>query len=195
MRAVLQDAVRHGVVERNVSLDPETLVRESGPTRSFLEPFQVSALLDAGALLQSEHRGLTWDDVHAIRASTASNVALACRYRVSDSLISKIRRRQLWATNAQRNRNDIPRVVLLATLVAAGLRISELCLLDGEDLDFAEAAEGTRTLDLLHGKQSIMATCTRFLPANEAVPDSGDPRDMSRFVALCRVVSTNCQPV
>ena len=52
------------------SLDPETLVGESGPTRSFLEPFQVSALLDAGALLQSEHRGLTWDDVHAIRAST-----------------------------------------------------------------------------------------------------------------------------
>jgi integrase len=43
----------------------------------------------------------------------------------------------VWATKAQRNRNDIPRVVLLATLAAAGLRISELCLLDGEDLDFA----------------------------------------------------------
>jgi integrase len=137
VRAVLQDAVRHGVVERNVASDPETLVREAGPTRSFLEPFQVSALLDAGALLESEHRGLTWDDVHAIRASSASNVALARRYHVSDGLISKIRRRQVWATKAQRNRNDIPRVVLLATLVAAGLRISELCLLDGEDLDFA----------------------------------------------------------
>ena len=48
-----------------------------------------------------------------------------------------LRRRELWATKAQRNRNGIPRVVLLATLVAAGLRISELCLLDGEDLDFA----------------------------------------------------------
>ena len=137
VRAVLQDAVRHGVVERNVASDPETLVRESGPTRSFLEPFQVSALLDAGALLESEHRGLTWDGVHAIRASSASNVALARRYHVSDGLISKIRRRQVWATKAQRNRNDIPRVVLLATLVAAGLRISELCLLDGEDFDFA----------------------------------------------------------
>ena len=31
-----------------------------------------------------------------------------------------------------------------------------------------------------------MATCTRFLPANEAVPDSGNPWDASRFVALCR---------
>jgi integrase-like protein len=30
-----------------------------------------------------------------------------------------------------------PLYLLLATLVAAGLRISELCLLDGEDLDFA----------------------------------------------------------
>jgi hypothetical protein len=38
-------------------LDPETLVRESGPTRSFLEPFQVSALLDAGALLESDIAG------------------------------------------------------------------------------------------------------------------------------------------
>jgi hypothetical protein len=48
--------------------------------RTATEPFQVSALLDAGALLESEHRGLTWDDVHAIRASSASNVALARRY-------------------------------------------------------------------------------------------------------------------
>jgi integrase len=137
VRAVLQDAVRHGVVERNVASDPETLVRESGPTRSFLEPFQITALLDAGGALEREHRGLSWDDIHVIRASTASNVALARRYHVSDGLISKIRRRRVWATKAQRNRNDIPRVVLLATLVAAGLRISELCLLDGEDLDFA----------------------------------------------------------
>jgi hypothetical protein len=118
--------VRHDVVERNVASDPETLVRESGPTRSFLEPFQISALLDAGALLESEHRALTWDDIHAIGASSASNAAVARRYHVSDGLISKIRRRQVWATKAQRNRNDIPRVVLLATLVAAGLRISEL---------------------------------------------------------------------
>jgi hypothetical protein len=72
VRAVLQVAARHGVVERNVALDPETLVRESGPTRSFLEPFQVSALLDAGALLESEHHGLTWYDAHAIRAGSAS---------------------------------------------------------------------------------------------------------------------------
>jgi hypothetical protein len=48
----------------------------------------------------------------------------------------------VWATKAQRNRNDIPRVVLLATLVAAGLRISELCLLDGE-----EGEGGVQTLE------------------------------------------------
>jgi Phage integrase family len=36
-----------------------------------------------------------------------------------------------------RRRNDVPRTVVLATLVLEGLRISELCALDGEDLDFA----------------------------------------------------------
>ena len=60
------------------------LVREDGPRRSFLEPFQVAALLDAGAALEQAHRGLTWEDVHAIRASSDSNVALARRYHVSD---------------------------------------------------------------------------------------------------------------
>ncbi len=52
-------------------------------------------------------------------------------------LIAKIRRRQVWVNAPQRNRNDVPRTVVLATLVLVGLRISELCALDGEDLDFA----------------------------------------------------------
>ena len=40
-------ADRHRVIDRNVADDPQTLVREDGPQRSFLEPFQVAALLDA----------------------------------------------------------------------------------------------------------------------------------------------------
>jgi hypothetical protein len=37
------------------------------------------------------HIGLTWDDVHAIRASSEPAVALARLYHVSDTLIGKIR--------------------------------------------------------------------------------------------------------
>jgi integrase len=137
VRQVLADSVRHRVIDRNVADDPHTFVREDGPQRSFLEPFQVAALLDAGAALEQARRGLSWDDVHAIRASSDSNVALARRHHVSDSLIAKIRRREIWVNAPQRNRNDVPRTVVLATLVLVGLRISELCALDGEDLDFA----------------------------------------------------------
>jgi integrase len=137
VRQVLEDSVRHRVIDRNVAADPQTLVREDGPQRSFLEPFQLTAVLDAGVVVERERRTLTWDDVHAIRASAEPNVVLARRYHVSDTLIAKIRRRQLWVSAPQRNRNDVPRTVVLATLVLAGLRISELCALDGEDLDFA----------------------------------------------------------
>ena len=137
VRQVLADSVRHRVIDRNVADDPQTLVREDGPQRSFLEPFQVAALLDASAALEQARRGLSWDDVHAIRASSDSNVALARRHHVSDVLIAKIRRRQIWVNAPQRNRNDVPRTVVLATLALVGLRISELCALDGEDLDFA----------------------------------------------------------
>jgi hypothetical protein len=53
---VLEDAVRHRVIDRNPAADPQTLVREDGPGRSFLEPFQIVALLDAGVALEREHR-------------------------------------------------------------------------------------------------------------------------------------------
>jgi integrase len=42
-----------------------------------------------------------------------------------------------WIAAPQRNRNDVPRTVVLATPALFGLRISELCALDGDDLDFA----------------------------------------------------------
>ncbi len=53
-------------------------------------------------------------------------------------LISKVRRRVLWNDEAApRNRNDIPRRAILATLVLAGVRIYELCGLTGDDVDLA----------------------------------------------------------
>jgi integrase len=137
VRAVLEDAVRHRVVDFNAASSPESLVPEESPRRSFLQPFQCVAVLDASRAVEAERRGLTWDDVRAIRASAESNIAAARRYRVSDVLISRIRRQEIWVTEPVRNRSDVPRAVILIVLQLAGLRISELCALDGEDLDFA----------------------------------------------------------
>jgi integrase len=83
-------------------------------------------------------RGLTWDDVRMIRSSGASAVALARELGVSDSLIGKVRRGELWTERAEpRNRNDVPRRVVVETLILAGPRISEFCGLLGGHVDVA----------------------------------------------------------
>jgi integrase len=95
-------------------------------------------MLQAALELEAEHRGLTWEKVRYIRSSEKPNVALASELGVSDVLISKVRRRLLWdGEPGPRRRNDIPRHALIATLLLAGPRILQLCLLDGEDMDFA----------------------------------------------------------
>jgi integrase len=128
IRLVLKEAVRSRLIDHNPLADPDCFLRVGQPARSFLE---------AGEVLERKHRGLTWDDVLAIRRSDEPGVRLARRYGVSDTLIRKVRRREIWTRKAQRRRNDVPRAALLTTLVLAGIRISELCLLDGRHMDFA----------------------------------------------------------
>jgi integrase len=73
-----------------------------------------------------------------IRASDRSALSLARELRVSDTLIRRVRNGELWKTGAEtRNRNDVPRRVVVETLVFAGLRISEFCGLDAHHLDVA----------------------------------------------------------
>jgi hypothetical protein len=57
---------------------------------------------------------------------------------------------------------------------------------------FLEAAEGTRTLDLLHGKQTSSARLMRLLPANETIPGLRGPW---RIVVFRRVLPGLCQPI
>lgn len=137
VRQVLKYAVRKKLLEHNPAEDPDCYVRVSTPSRSFLELGQIETMVEAARTVEVEHRGLTWPEVRAIRASTATAVSLARQYRVSDTLIRKIRRGELWTERPERNRNDVPRLAIVATLVLAGLRISELCALDGCHMDFA----------------------------------------------------------
>jgi integrase len=71
-------------------------------------------------------------------SSTVPSVALARELGVSDSLIGKVRRGELWTERAApRNRNDVPRRVVVETLILAGPRISEFCGLLGGHVDAA----------------------------------------------------------
>jgi integrase len=137
MRLVLKEAVRSRLIEHNPLADPDCFLRVGQPARSFLEAGEVLVLFESAEAVERQHRGLTWDDVLAIRRSDEPAARLARRYGVSDTLIRKVRRREVWTRKALRRRNDVPRAVLLTTLVLAGIRISELCLLDGQHMDFA----------------------------------------------------------
>jgi integrase len=135
---VLRDARMRGVLNGDVPALKAAAPKQARPRRSFLEAEQIAAVLRAAELIESDHRGLTPEAVTMIRASRRSAVALARELGVSDTLIGKVRRGELWnAEPERRNRNDVPRRVIVETLILAGPRVSELCGLDGPDLDLA----------------------------------------------------------
>jgi integrase len=106
------------------------------PRRSFLELEQIAAVLRAANLIEVEHRGPTWEGVELIRRSNRSALSLARELGISDTLVRKVRRGELWnGMRGPRNRNDVPRRVIVETLTLAGPRISELCGLNCAHLD------------------------------------------------------------
>ncbi|MDO8209271.1 site-specific integrase [Conexibacter sp. CPCC 206217] len=98
--------------------------------RSFLEPDQAAALLDAAGRLDAAGP-LDWERVQQLRSSMESNVALARAHGISDSLVSRVRRGLVWRTPA----SQPARRPAIATLLLAGPRIAELCALDVRDVD------------------------------------------------------------
>jgi hypothetical protein len=102
VRMVLKEAKRHGWIEQNPLDDSDCFLPQSAPARSFLEVSQVEALLNAARLLDGEQRRLEWRDVRAIRESDEPATRLASRYAVSETLIRRIRRREIWVTERPR---------------------------------------------------------------------------------------------
>ena len=119
---VLRDAKKRGVLLGEVPALKSAAPKAERPRRSFLEPEQIAALR-AADVIEAEHRGLTWERVDLIRSSSRSAVSLARELGVSDTLIRKVRRGELWnGAAAGRNRNDVPRRVVIDTLILGGLR-------------------------------------------------------------------------
>lgn len=137
VRRVLKEAKRRDLIEQNPLDDPECYLRAQTPKRSFLEVPQIVALFDAADELDKEQRRLEWRDVCKIRASEEPATRLARHYGVSETLIRRIRRGEIWTQERAREATRLP---VVATLTLAGPRVSELCKLDKPHLDLAARA-------------------------------------------------------
>lgn len=135
VRQVLKDAMRRypQQVVRNAASDREVYLKVPPAKRSFLEPHHIGAAFDAARQLDGRKGALDWDKVEYIRASDRSNSALARDLGVSDVLVSKIRRGLVWTERATGQRPQ--RLAVVATLVLAGPRVSELCGLPEDRVD------------------------------------------------------------
>ncbi|HTP18774.1 MAG TPA: site-specific integrase [Solirubrobacteraceae bacterium] len=179
---VLRDARKRGALTGEVPALKSAAPKSDRPRRSFLEAEQVVAVIRAADLIEAEHRGLTWETVALIRASNRSAVSLARELRVSDTLIRKVRRGELWSGGPEpRNRNDVPRRVIIETLILGGLRVSELCGLDGPHLDLpggrlrvprsaTKSDAGERVVPIVPALQSRLTAHRQQYPTGHGQP-------------------------
>ena len=96
LHSIFDYALRKGwVAENPCRLVEKPDTDDSDPDIRFLTVDELEAVLRA--IPRPRPKGkLTWEQVCAVRASTASNCALARELGVSDSLISRIRRGLIW---------------------------------------------------------------------------------------------------
>ena len=93
----------------NLRLVPSDPTREvampanDGKVRERVATAEEAAKLIEALPAASSSRALSWDDVLVIRASGESAAALARRFEVSDALVGKVRRGELYKTPASRN--------------------------------------------------------------------------------------------
>ena len=134
VRRVLKEAKRRRYIEFNPLDDSDCFLDERAPTRSYLEPPQIVAVLDAARELDSEECKLEWRDVREIRETGAGASVLGRRFGVSETLIRRIRRNEIWTSERPRETRRLP---IVQTLLLAGPRVLEACKLDLPDLDVA----------------------------------------------------------
>jgi integrase len=134
---VLDDAKDDGYLITVSNLNKAKLP-EPPPYRGIVEPIQLEYLLRAAAELEELARGLTWEKVRYIRETSHSAVRLGRELGVSDTLVRRVRRGELWnGEPGPRNRNDVARRAPLLFYALAGARVEEGVGVDGRHLDLA----------------------------------------------------------
>ena len=135
---VLRDASRRGLLPGGVPDLKSAAPRPDRINRSFLEIEQIAAFHSSPLRTfrtrvsdtPSSRASETVDLSDARMSATLSQVRPRCRASIS----SAARR---TGEPGPRNRNDVPRRVIIEVLLFAGLRVAELCGLSGHDVSVA----------------------------------------------------------
>lgn len=114
-------------------------------------------MFDAARELDKERRRLDWRDINTIRSSSEPATKLARSYGVSETLVRRIRRGEIWTKERPREGTCLP---IVAMLVLAGPRVSELCNLDTPHVDVA-----VRTVRMPRVKTDASERVVPMLPA------------------------------
>jgi integrase len=137
LHSIFDYALRKGwVAENPCRLVEKPESDDSDPDIRFLTLDELEAVLLA---IPGHHpKGkLSWEQVRAIRASSASNVKLGRELGVSDSLVSRIRRGLIWTDEAStENVYALLDRVLILTAAMTGGRQGELLALRWRDVDW-----------------------------------------------------------
>ena len=150
---ILDEAAERGydVVTPNPAKGRRRRLKTQRARRSFLEPDQAAALLDAAGRLDAKI-ALDWPAVLEIRASRQTGTELSERFGVSDTMISRVRRGLAWRTPTARPL----RRAIVATLLLAGTRIGEACALTVADLDLPNRRLLIRDAKTAAGRRQIV---------------------------------------
>jgi integrase len=145
------------------------------------------AVLAAARQLDQEQRPLDWRDVRAIRSSEEPATRIAPRYGVSDTLIRRIRRGEIWTEDRPREAGRLP---VVATLLLAGPRVLELSKLDCSHLDLA-----AREIRMPRVKTGASERTVPMLPAlHETLLTQSADRPSHKGPAFCTRNGTRQHP-
>jgi integrase len=111
------------------------------------------------------------------------NAPMECRSRSGvHAIIRRVRRGELWTTAPERrNRNDVPRRLIVEFLALTGLRISEFCGLNGHQVglnagqvrvprDISKTDAGERVIPMIPGLRSHLIEHRGIYPVRPAGP-------------------------
>jgi integrase len=152
LSAILEEAVQKGWLPSNPAA--KRRLKAPRPFRPFLEPDEFLSLVHGASELDKSRLPATIKRAHEVARLRDEGLKMrdvAKRLGISMATVSRMAR----IAEETPSQTSLPRRAIVATLGAAGLRVSELCALDWADLDFAHTRINVRDAKTAAGVRRV----------------------------------------